>query len=354
MDDFGQQGHYSRAAPRRVYFNKPALCKGEAFKVVVTTEPRYNSRQFVLRLFSLTENGIERLLTESALMGSSGEDGERISFFQDVETADINFAAGDYTARVYAPIPELRDQGLEPFLIGEHSFRVIEYDNYIFRLQEMCGDDWDEPVYLDTTEIDQLNHLFIGWMLEPLSDEELSRRERIRAFKGEDMSPGFLSTMSRTEQHMWLTSSMRLDSYAGDVMERIEQMLRRAMGETRNSQLPFLVGANSLEVSGLPHVDLTKLFWIINALGSTLADLMFFCKGVIFSITTKHDTISLDLRPSDDIAPVLPSKEPPIFQVVREAVLGSLNFDLIYDESNGVNLSIKANQSPFTASAGQH
>jgi hypothetical protein len=191
---------------------------------------------------------------------------------------------------------------------------------------------------LDTLEIEQLNDIFKSWNLSLLNDHEIIRRGH--------KSEGYSGSGSK---HGWSSGPQ---SYENSLVERIEDLLRSSMSGDGNSY-PFSMDVHKM-AEHTPHVDLTKLLWLTNVLGSTLADVMFFCGNVQLTVSTKQDSISLELTPSNPEGEnriLMPKREPPIFQVIRETILGSLNLNLTYAESNGVNLSIQADRSPFSFAA---
>jgi hypothetical protein len=325
--------------PRFVCFNKPTLCEGEPFKVVASSEKHYDHRKFVLQLYSLN-NEAEDLLNETVL-STLGSDDRRKTYFQEVKTLSGNIRPGSYIARVFAPLADLPDESVEQYLLAEHPFQVIPYEDYMAVLPQMFGDDWDEPVYLDS-EIEHLNELFRSWRLEPLHDYEISRRG--------DQN---VDSSSRGSKYGGWSSGP--ESYEGSLLGRIEGLLRASMSEWGESYPPFSMDVDRL-AGDLPHVDLTKLLWVVNVLASTLTDIMFFCGRVRSILSAKDDSISLELVPSYEDPQeelLMPGQEPPIFQVVRDAVVG-LNLQLTYAESKGVSLSIKANRSPLSLSALQY
>lgn len=162
-----------------------------------------------------------------------------------------------------------------------------------------------------------------------------------------------LDSERRRDTYSRYDDSWKYDSLDGLVLSRIVEVIDAAM--QFEVPLPFLEYHN-VEVTGLPHVNLTKYIWLLNVLGSTWTDLFFFSQLVRFDINASEE--SIDLTVSSSLYTVeeppewlTPSLEPPLFHVVRKTIQAGLNCELSYDANKGVTLMVTRNQSFLSMSA---
>lgn len=358
MDDFGRYGHYSYTSPHSVYFSKPALCEGESFKVVASSEKSYDKRQFRLKLFSLSDNRSADFMRESVL-SPLRQDLYSNYYYHEDPTVNDALLPGSYLARVLISSPLTTKESTHEELLGEHSFQIIELDDYKTVWEDAFGGEWDESVYLDTQEPLQLNSFFVGWLLDPLSDYEISERGKRTEIPG--ISPGISLSLLGGDTSLDPVFSLMMSSiwrpgYEGSVIKRLNDFLRQCISEGEQRP-PFSLFTSGRDVEVLPHVDLTKLFWLINVIGPSLMDAMFFTGGVTLTSSTNHDSLSIALTANDaggEQKLIMPPQEPPIFRIVRGVLEGAQNLDLVYDASKGIDVVIRANRSPLRFSVGQH
>lgn len=229
------------------YFNKHTLAVGEQLKVLVRY-PQWWYGPPYLSISTAGANGEQILtkeLTPATFMGHSKViPGHFYSdYYGTVVNTTDELRRGPYVAQVLVPG---RDREIS--LVGtKHLFEVYEPDFYTERLQEMMGDVWDEPVYLDNLEREGTEDL----LLSLPADEFLS------------FLPESTVLDNRTICHLF-----------GPL---VTAFMQSAMGP-----LPFPVDYRVyVDDNRLPHIDLIKLIWLLNAVAPAWADMMFFSGACI-------------------------------------------------------------------------
>jgi hypothetical protein len=239
-----------------VYFNKHTLAAGEQFKVLVRY-PQWWYGSPYLSISTAGPNG-EQIVTKE-LTHATFRDHSRVipansSYYGTVVNTTDELQIGAYVAHVR--IPELGRVG------AEHSFEVYEPDFYTARLQEMMGDAWDDPVYLDDLERGEAE----GLLLSLPTDEFLS------------FLPEGLVLDNRTICQL-------LGPLATTFMQG-------AMGP-----LPFSVDYRvAVDETRLPHIDLVKSIWLLNAIAPAWADMMFFSGACIVGSSVEDRSIYLGIE----------------------------------------------------------
>jgi hypothetical protein len=241
-----------------VYFNKHTLARGEEFKVLVRY-PRwwYGSPYLSISTEEAEEGQI--LTKELSPLGFSTPGKNYYPYYYGtvVNTTD-ELHVGSYVAQVLVPGPEPRISRVG----AKHSFQIWEPGVYTERLQQMMGEAWDEPVYLDHLEREGAEDL----LLSLPTDEFLSFLPESTPFN------------NRTLCHL-------LGPLATTFMQS-------AMGP-----LPFPVDYRVfVDEERLPHIDLLKTIWLLNAVAPAWADMMFFSGACIVWTTVIDRGMSLGIE----------------------------------------------------------
>lgn len=281
------------------YFNKHTLAVGEQFKVLVRY-PQWWYGPPYLSISTAGANGEQILtkeLTPSAFVGNSQSIPGH--FYSDCYGTVVNttdeLRSGPYVAQVLVP-----GRGREIRLVGtKHLFEVHEPDFYTERLQEMMGDVWDEPVYLDNLEREGTEDL----LLSLPTDEFLS------------FLPDSTVLDNRTICHL--------------LGPLVTTFMQSAMGP-----LPFPVDYRvSVDENRLPHIDLVKLIWLLNAIAPAWADMMFFSGACIVWSTVDDRSMSLGIQGYPDLFQRrFETQEqvefPPLLTTVSNNIRNEMNYDM--------------------------
>ena len=320
------------------YFNKEVLCVGEPAKIVVAPMRTIVDYEILLKIE--TPEGPILNRPETFLL-EERDRGRRL-----ISIATDSFKSGLYFIRVYVVPAKYRVAEVIPeeYAIAGHAFQILGLDQYEQYLQELFGEGWDEPVYCDSKEWNQLSEFFVSYDASAITDFT------IKHIQDRQMR---LDSERRRDTYSRYDDSWKYDSLDGLVLSRIVEVIDAAM--QFEVPLPFLEYHN-VEVTGLPHVNLTKYIWLLNVLGSTWTDLFFFSQLVRFDINASEE--SIDLTVSSSLYTVeeppewlTPSLEPPLFHVVRKTIQAGLNCELSYDANKGVTLMVTRNQSFLSMSA---
>jgi hypothetical protein len=342
MEDIHLSSGYTIPYPHTVYFNKTVLCQGETLKIVVSTWKQYAGRKFALRLLAISEGDSEDLMKEPSLM-IARHDNYYYRFVKETPTNSDRLKPGSYLAQIYLIPIEENNERVEPHFIAEHYFQVIQYEEYVTGIKESFGGDWDDPVYLDSPEIKQLNDFFLSWGYYPFSEYEIALRDQTpRSYSdGRGHAIGGIST----------------ETFEGVLVKKIYSHITSSMSV--ESSKPFKLAETGNVGDKLPHIDLTKYFWMLYVLGSAWTDVLFFSKTVWLNISASEESLFLSFTPSEykiegdsEVEKIMPLEEPLIFQIVRETLSDSLNIQLLYDAEKGINIIINANRSFLSMTAG--
>lgn len=280
------------------YFNKHTLAVGERFKVLVRY-PQWWYGPPYLSISTAGANG-EQILTKELTPATFFGHSEFIPghFYSDYYGTVVNttdeLRTGSYVAQVLVPG---RDRKIS--LVGtRHSFEVHEPDFYTERLQEMMGDDWDEPLYLDNLEREGMEDL----LLSLPTDEFLS------------CLPD--STVLDNRTICYLLGPL------------VTTFMQSAMGP-----LPFPVDYRvSVDENRLPHIDLVKLIWLLNAIAPAWADMMFFSGACIVWSRVGDQSMSLGIQGYPDLFQrrfeTQEVELPPLLTTVTTNIRNEMNYDL--------------------------
>lgn len=182
-------------------------------------------------------------------------------------------------------------------ILAKHSFEVFEPNVYSERLENLFGEVWDEPIYLDNLEPDQAEELLLGLPIDDLLS----------------ILPENTALDNRTICHLF-----------GPI---ITAFMTSAMGP-----LPFQVDHRvDVDEQKLPHIDLIKLIWLLNVLAPVWADMMFFSSRNIVSVYVRDDDMSIYIEARDtslypaslDIKET--SEVPSLFRIVNENIKKDLD-----------------------------
>jgi hypothetical protein len=314
-----------------VYFNKALLCQGESLKVVVSSWHEFANHKILFKLKTFEGELLVDLPTDAITMKRRSD----ASYLIEINTDFNGLGPGFYLAQLYLipRNPEEVAEPLEEYLLRQQTFEVLNFDDYTIYLNELFGDEWDDPIYLDSENIEELNSLFESWNINPISSSDLTSfaTEHTRATS---TSSGVVST----PREEWRTALEAV------VLERVLAVTDAAM--RFETSLPFHV-YKRVEMKGeLPHVDLTRYFWLLAVLGPTWTDVFFFSQTTILDIKVSDGAISMFLRPASyksEVAEkprIMPLGEPFLFEVVRKVIGRGLDCELIYDSDEGINLLV--------------
>lgn len=276
------------------YFNKHSLAVGEPFKVLVRYPQAWHGPPYV----SISSANGERVLTKELIPLRPLQSGR--SYYPYYHGTIVNttdeLRTGSYTAQV---LLAGRDREFS-FLGAKHSFEVHEPDFYTQRLQQMMGETWDEPVYLDKLEPEETENL----LLSLPTDEFLS----------------FLPESS-------VVDNTAICHLLGPL---VTTFMQSVMGP-----LPFLVDYRVVvDQKRLPHIDLIKFIWLLNAVAPAWADMMFFSGACI--VLTRVDDQSMYLGIARNLPDVFDThyetqeqvRFSPLLTTVMDNIRNELNCDI--------------------------
>lgn len=322
-----------------IHFNKELLCVGEAAKVVVSKLRPTGDYRIVAKLE--TPEGPLLTSPEITILEQAHVD------FINIETNVLD--PGPYIIRIYFAPSQYQGRAEVPerYTIADHEFQLLPFDQYEVACQELFGGDWDEPMYSDSQDWRQLSEFFAIFNART-TDDDLKHIKNIRAKPAAEETGG---------DYSWSRDSWVENTSSGLLLKSIKQVVEDAMQvETRR---PFYF-YYSLSATGVPHVDLTKYVWLLNVLASTWTDIFFFSPSVRLDINASEESFELTVYSTPDAQfeiPeahwLIPSEEPPLFQVVRNTIGTGLNCQLSYDADSGVNLIVRSNKSFLSMSARQ-
>ncbi|HEY0321389.1 MAG TPA: hypothetical protein VGC66_10565 [Pyrinomonadaceae bacterium] len=266
----------------KVYFNKDLLCEGEPLKVI-WREPLYSridlKQDFLLRISHLNDEGET---ADKVLEGHLVLDSWWPGFIQIVGTGKEELLKeGAYIARVF-PAEGDSDEGGAVY--EEHQFQVINRDEYWEQWRDLFGEEWDEPIFWD--EID-------GIQRGEITSRETSKQGEERALRrelllGEELMRGLpvqdiLAVLP--EDVVW---------DAETILQLLGPIMSAFMLDERG-RLPFRTTFSLNQSSShMPHIDLTKVIWLLSVIGPACRDLGFDAYHSHISIAMNGET--LDLR----------------------------------------------------------
>lgn len=280
------------------YFNKHTLAVGEQFKVLVRYPQWWHGPPYLS--ISTTEANGEHILTKELTPATFIGHSELIPghFFSDYYGTVVNttdeLRTGSYVAQVLVP-----GRGREISRVGvKHLFEVHETDFYTARLQEMMGEAWDEPVYLDN--------------LERAATEDL------------------LLSLPTDDFFSFLPESTVLDNRT--ICHLLGPLVTTFM-HSAIGPLPFPVDYRvSVDENRLPHIDLIKLIWLLNAVAPAWADMMFFSGACIVWSRVDDKGMSVGIQGYPDLFQRLfEAQEPVEFPPLLTTVSNNIRYEIDCD-----------------------
>jgi hypothetical protein len=271
-----------QARPTRVYFSSEILCRGEIFKAVAhVPEELRDVRLHILRQDAEdTLEGEELLPVEDKLLlfDRFPWPNARGIF---LDTSEL-LGVGSYVARVYADAPGRRsetgeerpsdrrereestdDESADEGLIGEHWFQVLDPEDYEEHWRGLFGETWDEPVYCDSLETGQAAELLEGLPLDDLFEA--------------------------------LPEDLELN---GETMCRLAGPIATALITAEGQGLPCPVEHRFEQLSKeLPHINLTELLWLLNALAPALLDMALSSPRLSVRTEVSDHDLFMNIRP---------------------------------------------------------
>ncbi len=235
--------------PHQIYFNSDLLSQGQYFKVLIITPD--DNEQFLLRIIS--EGETEYKMFKVSPLGSFMAGSYLHGFTLDTSEA---IKPGAYSVQVYSfGTGDHRER-----VIKEHWFHVLNAEEYREHWRGLFGETWDAPIFWDSLESQQTEELLEGLPLDKLFDI--------------------------------FTEEIRLD--ANTLYDLIGPITTALIANEIGGDLPCYVQHRSTaRPSRIPHIDLTKLLWLLNALAPVLADRVFFSYGVFIETEASEERFSL-------------------------------------------------------------
>jgi hypothetical protein len=255
----------------QVHFNKVLFCEGEPLKVL-WRPPRFSwidlRESLLLRVSNLDEEGeLADTVLEKKLVADHWWPG----LLQMVGTGpEEPLREGAYVAQV---LPSERSSDEESDIYDEHQFQVVGRDEYWEQWRELFGEEWDDPIFWDEMKARPEAGIAQEEELEPEQGEELMRGLPVQ---------GILSALP--EEVVW---------DAETILQLLGPTMSAFMSDERG-RLPFYT-TFSLDPSSrsIPHIDLTKVMWLLSVIGPACRDLGFIAVRSHISVTTNEETLYL-------------------------------------------------------------
>jgi hypothetical protein len=245
-----------------VYFNRELFFSGEILKVVVFTPTALRHRDLQLKMLSL-DSSVEDWVEVDWIDDPKLNNGEGNSSFHfhmlSVNTAKYH-SWGEIVLQVW--LSNVSDESGKAFLLGEHVFQVLSRKKYVDLYKSVFGTEWDYALYWDSLDPADADRLLRGWPLDDL--------------------------LSLTSNDFVLNGETLYD-LLGPI---ITIFMAKPIG-----QLPFKVEYQSYpRPTQLPHIDLTKLLWLLSALAPCWADVCFFSSIVKMVFGASNEEFFLQLH----------------------------------------------------------
>lgn len=231
-----------------IYFNTDTLCHGEQLKVLLSVpktwqelrnklyEELVHDEAIKLDIVSLEQEEPEVTVPLRILYEDHTRRYDPDPLIATLNTGVERLLPGSYVAQVASYAEQQRE------VLGEHRFHVLGVDQYDEFWRELFGETWDDPIYWDSMETDQAAELAqrlpMDALPEHLSEEITKDGQSTYQFLGPIITACMISDLGH---------------------------------------LPFKVTYPKISpIPSLPHVDLTKLMWLLRVLAPTWADAAFF------------------------------------------------------------------------------
>lgn len=250
----------------RVFFSSGLLCRGEPFKAFVSFDSPFEYGRYSYGPLLLQILGVDgEMVYEKEIASGAPSFSWSSSITFSLDTTE-NLRAGSYVALVSSPWPrgwpdvEVMERrvslgpmigltGLERrvggrLMLGVYEFHVLEREDYLAHWTEMFGETWGEPVYWDSLGEGRAEELVaglpVGGLLDALPEDfEINARS--------------------------------LGGLVGPVA--LALAANEGVGLPCVAEFPFF-----WETSRPPHIDLTKLFWLLNALAPAVLNAALFSR----------------------------------------------------------------------------
>jgi len=319
----------------KIYFNKDLFCEGESLKVILRGPYRSRYRlqdNIFLRVSHLSDEGetFDKVFEEHLVQPYWGP-----GFIQMVGTgAEELLHEGAYIAQVFPVEFDSAEGGVDD---DRHQFQVLNHDEYWEQWRDLFGEEWDDPIFLD--EMDSISR-------EVRSRESSEEGTEVASATGIQLGEelmrglpiqGILNVLP--EQAIW---------DAGTILQLLGPITSAFMLDERG-HLPFNTTFSLKQSSSrVPHIDLTKVIWLLSVIGPAFRDILFDAYDSHISVETNGETLGLIIRgkyPYPDryerYGSLLRNREalikvPEIFRIVQELAGKHFNFKLDYNSDETI------------------
>lgn len=258
----------------QAHFNKELLCAGEPLKVL-WRPTRFVWRDYqkvpFLRISSLNEEGeLSETVLEKELVSGPWWWG----LMQMVGTGpEEPLREGAYLAEV---LPSERPFDEEVDSYEGHQFQILGRDEYWEQWSDLFGEEWDEPIFWDEITARRVAE---GEMVE--ESESLQGQELMRGLPIQ----GILSALP--EEVIW---------DAETILQLLGPTMSAFMTDEKG-RIPFYTSFLLNRTSTtIPHIDLTKVLWLLSVLGPACRDLGFGAYQSHIFVATDGETLDLRIR----------------------------------------------------------
>ena len=312
-----------------VYFNKDLFCEGEVLKVS-WREPHFSrARQdsFLLRISHLEDDGNVDTVLQDRLVPGPWWPG----LVQMIGTgAEEPLKEGAYIAEVLHFPPE--SEVSERLVYGDtHRFQVLNRDEYWEQWRDLFGEEWDDPIFWDE----------INGISRDVRPEESSQEADITSSEGRQLGQDLMKGLPIQSILNVLPEDVVWD--AETILQLLGPVTSAFMLDERG-RLPFNTTFSLNQSSSrVPHIDLTKVIWLLSVIGPACRDTLFESYRSHISVEMDREALTLIIRgafpypdrPYESLGLLLKNREaifqtPEIFRVVEEFAGKHFNFKLDY------------------------
>ena len=263
----------------RLYINNGLFCKGELLKILV----RVPEERKGLRIRIFPEQQELEKVKGFELMSDPPYSTRQFSIFDTSNTQSV----GSYVVQLGPSKPGTNAEITE--VLAEHRFHVLTPEQYKKYWRSLFGDVWDERIYWDT--------------LKPPQGKDLIR--------------------GRVEDNLFAMLGREVE-LGGEALYRFLGPITTICMASEMEYLPFSIDCVYAPLPArLPHIDLTKLMWLLNTLTSSWADMAFFANSTKLSIGVIENELRLSFE-ADTTQPPYTKYEklrdtPRLFDIVKES-----------------------------------
>lgn len=299
----------------RIYFNRDLLAEGEPFKIIAYT-PDYSQQQsaafdsdLLLNIYSLSKNGEAKdLVHEGISLKRLNQSHHALAISTGLEET---LTLGPYVAQIVST--------RYSEIIGVHRFYVATRDEYQQIWKYTFGEQWDKPIYWDQMERGQGEELLQGLRVDRLLE----------------VLPNDFEWNARS------------------IYQFLGHLITTFMSSGHGS-LPFEVVCEPKQrLEEIPHVDLTKLIWLLNVIGPVLTDTFFLSARNRISVSTDSSGVYIDIyeeRPAANYKwseitirkeeTDIDNSQPALFDVIKETVGSDLDYKVYRESDRFVNIGM--------------